>query len=62
MFNFFKNLSSTEIIVIVLILVVIFGGKVAKKFGRIGGESLKEIKNIKKSVTETVEDDKADKK
>jgi len=61
MLNFLKNLSSTEVIVMVLILVAIFGGKVVTRLGRIGGETLKEIKNVKKSITEAVDDDKADK-
>lgn len=62
MLNFIKNISSTELIVITLILVIVFGAKVVTRLGKVGGETLKEIKNIKKSVTEAVDDDKADKK
>ncbi len=57
MLNFMKNISSTELIVIALILLVLFGSKAAIKLGRTGGESFKEIKKIKKSFTEAIEDD-----
>ena len=57
MFNFLKNISPTEIIIIGLIVVVLFGGKFATKLGKLGGESFKEIKNIKKNFNEAVDDD-----
>jgi len=56
MLNFFKNLSSTEVLVIALILIVFFGAGAIKKMGRISGESLKEMKKIKKNFNDAVED------
>jgi len=55
MFSFLKNISPTEAILIVLILVVLFGGKFAIKLGRLGGESFREIKKIKEGLTGTTE-------
>lgn len=57
MFNFVKNISPTELIIIALILIVLFGTKIVTRLGRTGGETLKAVKNIKKSFTEAIEDD-----
>ena len=58
MFDFIKNISPTEIIIIVLILVVLFGGKtIAGRLAKTSGETVKEIKKIKKEFTKIVEDD-----
>ena len=57
MFNFIKNISPIELGAIVLVLVVIFGATVVTKLGRAGGETFKEIKRIKRTFTEAVEDD-----
>lgn len=58
MFNFLKNISPTEIIIIVLILVVLLGGKaIAARLARTSGETVKELKKIKKEFTKAVEDD-----
>lgn len=59
MLNFIKNISPTELAIIALILVVLFGGRVATGIARSAGESLKEIKKIKRSFSEAVDDDKA---
>ena len=57
MFNFLKNIGSTELIIIVLILVVLFGGKaIAGRLARTSGETVKEIKKIKKEFTSALED------
>lgn len=61
MLNFFKNLGPTEIAIIALILIVFFGAKIVTRLGRVGGETLKEVKKIKKSFTEAVEDNLSDK-
>ncbi len=55
MFSFLKNIGPTEIILIILILVVLFGGKFAIRLGRLGGESFREIKKIKEGLTGTTE-------
>ena len=57
MFSFLKNLSPTEIGAIALILIVFFGAGVVTKIGKLGGETLKEIRNIKKNFTGAVEGD-----
>lgn len=55
MLNFFRNLSPIEIGVIVVIVVVLFGPKAMKKFGKMSGETLKEVKNIKKNFSDAVD-------
>jgi len=63
MFNFIKNLSTTEILVIALIVIVLFGTKFAKRVGKVSGETLKEVKKIKTNFSDAVEDSpKSDKK
>ena len=57
MFDFMKNISSTEIIIVVVILIVLFGAKAIKGFGKTGGETVKEIKKIKKEFIKTIEGD-----
>lgn len=57
MFDFIKNISSTELIILVLILVVLFGAKAIVGLGRTSGEAVKELKNIKKEFTNAIEDD-----
>ena len=61
MLNLLKNISPTETILIVAIFVILFGGKAATKLGRLGGESLREIKKIKNSFTDAVDDDESQK-
>ncbi len=64
MFNFIKNIGPVEWLVILLILVILFGPKLMKSLGRASGETVKEIKNVKKSFTDAVEgeNEKSDKK
>lgn len=58
MFGFLKNISSTEIIIIIaLILIVLFGAKVVAGLGRKSGEVAKEVKKIKKDLTDAIHDD-----
>jgi len=58
MFDFIKNISPTELVIIVLILVVLFGGKaIAGRLAKTSGETVKEIKNIKKEFTKAIGDD-----
>lgn len=61
MFDFLKNISSTEIIIIVLILIVLFGGKALVSLGRTSGETVKELKKVKKEFTTALNDDEDDK-
>lgn len=55
--NFIKNISPTEMIIIGAILVMVIGRKAVISLGKTGGETLKEIMKIKKSFTDSVEDD-----
>ena len=57
MFNFFKNISSTELIIIVLILLVLFGARTIIGLGKTSGETVKEIKKIKKEFTSAIDGD-----
>lgn len=59
---FLSNLSPVEIAVILIILFILFGRKAFISLGRTGGETLKEIKNIKKNLSEAFEDEDKDKK
>lgn len=63
MFDFIKNISSTELIIITLILIVLFGGKVITSMAKTSGETVKELKNIKKEIVKSLDsDDDTDKK
>lgn len=57
MLDFVKNLSPIEIGVIALILIIFFGSKVVTKLAKTGGESLKEIKKVKQTFTEALEEE-----
>ena len=61
MFNFIKNISPTEVLIIALILVVVFGSKIVTGLGRTGGETLREIKKIKKNFTQALGDEEVSK-
>lgn len=56
MFNFIKNIGPTEWIIIALIIVIFFGAKIAARLGRASGETVRELKNVKKTFTDAVED------
>lgn len=56
MFNFIKNIGTTEIILVVLILVIIFGPKLIARLGKTSGETFREVKKIKKEFTSAIED------
>ncbi len=62
MLNFIKNIGPTEIVVLVLIIVIFFGSKIAIGIGKASGETLKEIKKIKNEFTGATEDLKKDEK
>lgn len=57
MFNFIKNISPAELIIIALVLTLFLGRKAVIGLSKTSGESLKEIKKIKKSFNEAIEDD-----
>ena len=57
MFDFIKNISPVELSIIVLILLIFFGGKVISSLAKTSGETVREIKKIKKVFTQNLEDD-----
>lgn len=60
MFDFIKNIGPTELIIILLILVVFFGGKAITRLARTSGETIKEVKRAKKEFTTALELDDDD--
>lgn len=54
MFQFLKNIGPMEWALIAFILIVLFGSKIVKALGRTSGETLRELKNIKKSFNEGI--------
>lgn len=57
MFELIKNVGSTELLIILLVLVIIFGANTISDMARKGGETLKEVKKIKKDIIEATKDD-----
>ena len=64
MLNFIKNIGPVEWVVILLVLIIIFGRKILVSLGRASGETVRELKSVKKSLTDAVEgtEDKPEKK
>jgi Sec-independent protein translocase protein TatA len=62
MLNFLKNISPTELIILAVIFVAFFGSRIFVSLGKTAGESMKEIKNIKKSFNDAMEDEDKPKK
>ncbi len=63
---FLNNIGSTELIIIGVVLLVLFGGKKLSELARGLGESGKELKNAKKEITnafnQTEDEDKQETK
>lgn len=57
MLNFLKNISPTELTILIVIFILLFGAKAFISMGKTGGETLREIKKIKKNITEVIEDE-----
>lgn len=49
---FLNNIGSTELIIIGVILLVLFGGKKLSELAKGLGESGRELKNVKKEMTD----------
>jgi len=56
MLSFLKNISSTEWIILAVIFLLLFGSKAFMSLGKTGGQTFKEMKNIKKNFTDAFED------
>lgn len=61
MLDFVKNIGPTELVIIVLILVIFFGGKAITHLARTSGETVKELKKVKNEFTKGLEDNDDDK-
>ena len=61
MFNFIRNISSTELIILASIAILLFGSKAFISLGKTGGQTFKEIKKIKKNLSEALDDNEKDK-
>lgn len=55
MMSFINNIGPTELAIIVVILIVLFGAKLITNLARTSGATVKEIKNIKNEFTNAVE-------
>lgn len=62
MFNFIKNISPVELVILIIILIVLFGRKTIISLGRTSGETVREMKKIKKEFTKAFEDDDSEPK
>ena len=51
MFDFLKNIGPTELIVLLAIVVLFFGSRIAVGIGKASGQSLKEIKHMIGEIT-----------
>lgn len=56
--NFIKNIGTTEIIIIFLVVLLLFGGKKLNELARGLGESTKEVKKVKDELTKAKAGDK----
>lgn len=59
MLNFIKNIGTTELIIIFLVILLLFGGKKLNELARGLGESTKEAKKVKDELTKARSDSKA---
>ncbi|OGM11341.1 hypothetical protein A2V80_01420 [Candidatus Woesebacteria bacterium RBG_16_39_8b] len=56
--GFLRGLGTTEILIILGIVVLLFGGGLVRKVARRAGETTKEIKKAKKDFQEAVKEEK----
>ena len=59
MFDMIKNIGSTELIIILLVLVILFGANTISDMAKKGGETFKEVKKIKKDIIDATKEDPA---
>ena len=59
MFDLVKNIGSTELIIILLVLVILFGANTISDMAKKGGETFKEVKKIKKDIIDATKEDPA---
>lgn len=57
MFNFIQNIGPTELIIIALILIVLFGAKIITSMAKSSGHTVKELKKAKEEFITALKDD-----
>ena len=55
MIDFIKNISPIELGIIALVLIFFFGPKTIRSLGKVSGETVREIKNIKNEFEKAVD-------
>ena len=50
MLNFFKNIGPSELIIVAVVIILLFGSKILVNLSRRMGESVKEIKKVKQDL------------
>lgn len=58
----FSNIGTTEVLIIAVVLMVLFGAKKLPEFARSLGESGRELKKASKEFSEALSDNPKDKK
>lgn len=53
----FQNIGTTEIIIIAVVLIILFGGKKLPELARGIGQAGKELKSAKKELTNAMKDE-----
>jgi len=56
----FQNISITEILIFVLVLIVLFGGKKISELARGAGQAGRELKDVSKEIRSAQKDIKED--
>jgi Sec-independent protein translocase protein TatA len=56
MLDFIKNISPLELGIIALLLILFFGSRIITNFAKTTGETVKEVKKIKKELTDSLDD------
>lgn len=62
MFDFIKNISPIELIIVILILLALFGSKALMGLARTSGGTVKELKKVKKEFMSAISDEEEDSK
>lgn len=57
MLNFINNIGPSEIIILLIVVFVLFGAKAMTRFARTSGETVKEMKKVKQTFTQALEDE-----
>ena len=55
MLNFIKNIGPAEWLVLALIILILFGRRFLVGIGKASGDTLRELKHVKKDFTDAVE-------